>query len=167
MVTWGYLGGDAAHTRYSPADEVNARKTSKTSKKPGPGMAPASMQQSGRSTPSYINGNVIHSCWPTALCGRTRSRQWRAHLVVWRTGNTGRYEYSMRADYGKGVAYAEVDGREIIYISSPAFFLTALDAETGKPLEELGAVRLALDGFPETGVTDMLTDLTFGPALQP
>ena len=33
--------------------------------------------------------------------------------TIWsyREPNTGRYEYSMRKDYGKGVAYAEIDGR--------------------------------------------------------
>jgi hypothetical protein len=65
----------------------------------------------------------------------------------------------MRKDYGKGIAYAEIDGRGVIYISSPAFFLTALDAETGQPLENWGR-KVPLDGFPETGVVDMLTDLT-------
>ena len=53
--------------------------------------------------------------------------------LIWSYGEpaTPRYEYSMRADYGKGVAYAEIDGRGVVYISSPAFFLTALDAESG------------------------------------
>ena len=54
----------------------------------------------------------------------------------------------MRKDYGKGVAYAEIDGRGVVYITSPAFFLTALDADTGAPLEGFGkAVPIA--GVPE------------------
>jgi hypothetical protein len=36
------------------------------------------------------------------------------------------------------VAYAKVDGRGVIFISTPAFFLWALDAETGRPLENWG-----------------------------
>jgi len=64
----------------------------------------------------------------------------------------------MRKDYGKGVAYAEIDGRGVIYISSPAFFLTALDAKTGKPLENWGK-PVPIDGFPKSGVVDMLADL--------
>ena len=64
----------------------------------------------------------------------------------------------MRKDYGKGVAYAEIDGRDVIYIVSPAFFLTALDAETGYPLEGFGK-PVPIEGFPETGVVDMLADL--------
>jgi len=64
----------------------------------------------------------------------------------------------MRQDYGKGVAYAEVDGRGVIYIISPAFFLTALDAKTGQPLEGFGQ-PVPVDGFPQTGVVDLLADL--------
>ena len=41
----------------------------------------------------------------------------------------------MRADYGKGVGYASIDGQDIIYTISPGFFLTALDAETSQPLQ--------------------------------
>ena len=67
----------------------------------------------------------------------------------------------MRKDYGKGVAYAEIDGRGVIYISSPAFFLTALDAETGEPLENWGT-PVPIDGFPQSGVVDMLADLGRG-----
>ncbi len=64
----------------------------------------------------------------------------------------------MRADYGKGVAYAEVDGKGVVYISTPAFFLIALDAVTGAPLPGFGG-QVPVEGFPETGVVDMLADL--------
>ena len=41
---------------------------------------------------------------------------------------------------------------------TPGFFLTALDAETGAPLEGFGQ-PVPIDGFPETGVVDLLADL--------
>jgi len=72
----------------------------------------------------------------------------------WREPHTFRHEYSMRQDYGKGVAYAEVDGKGVIYIVSPAFFLTALDADTGAPLAGFGE-PVPLPGFPQTGVVDL------------
>jgi len=56
------------------------------------------------------------------------------------------------------VAYAEVDGKGVIYIASPGFFLTALDAKTGEPLKGFGK-PVPVEGFPETGVVDMLVDL--------
>ena len=52
----------------------------------------------------------------------------------------------MRNNYGKGVAYGEVDGRRVIFYTSPAFFLHALDAKTGEHLENWGT-RCRFAGF--------------------
>jgi quinoprotein glucose dehydrogenase len=153
---WHYLGGDSAHTRYSPADQINADNFDEL-EEAWIWDGASFNAQSGRSTPSYINGRLYTVAGP------------RRHVVAidpangetlwsWREPNTARWEYSMRQDYGKGVAYAEVDGRGVIYIISPAFFLTALDAETGRPLEAFGT-PVPIDGFPETGVVDLLADL--------
>jgi quinoprotein glucose dehydrogenase len=153
---WHYLGGDSAHTRYSPADQIDAENFEDLEEAwvwDGASFNAAS----GRSTPSYINGTLYTVAGP------------RRHVVaidpdsgetIWsyREPHTTRYEYSMRKDYGKGVGYAEIDGRDVIYIISPAFFLTALDAETGYPLEGFGK-PVPIDGFPETGVVDLLADL--------
>ena len=155
--SWGYLGGDAAHTRYSPADEITLENFEDLEE--AWVFDGASFNaQSGRSTPSYINGTLYTVAGPRRYVLALDPGNGE---LLWSYGEpkTPRYEYSMRADYGKGVAYAEVDGREIIYISSPAFFLTALDAKTGKPIENWGR-PVGIDGFPETGVVDMLTDLT-------
>ncbi|MBJ88740.1 MAG: hypothetical protein CMO98_02680 [Woeseia sp.] len=154
--TWGYLGGDAGHTRYSPADEITLENFEDIEEAwvwDGASFNAAS----GRSTPSYINGKLYTVAGPRRYVVALDPDDGQ---LIWSYGEpkTPRYEYSMRADYGKGVAYAEIDGRGVIYISSPAFFLTALDAETGQPLENWGR-PVAVDGFPETGVVDMLTDL--------
>ena len=155
---WEYLGGDAAHTRYSPADQITLENYEDVEEAwvwDGSSFG----AQSGRSTPSYINGRLYTVAGPrryvTALDPANGE-------LLWSYGEpkTGRYEYSMRKDYGKGVAYAEVDGREVIYISSPAFFLTALDAKTGRPLENWGE-PVPIDGFPDTGVVDMLKDFGY------
>ncbi|MBT8146895.1 MAG: PQQ-binding-like beta-propeller repeat protein, partial [Gammaproteobacteria bacterium] len=63
--------------------------------------------------------------------------------------------------YGKGVAYAEVDGRGVIYITTPGFFLWALDAKTGLPLEGWGA-DFPVGGYPQTGVIDLVPQLVDG-----
>ena len=41
---------------------------------------------------------------------------------------------------------------------SPGFFLHALDAKTGQPVEGFGE-QIPIEGFPETGSVDMLADL--------
>ncbi|HUD97620.1 MAG TPA: PQQ-binding-like beta-propeller repeat protein [Woeseiaceae bacterium] len=153
---WHYLGGDSAHTRYSPADQIDRGNFADLDEEwvwDG-----ASFQaQSGRSTPSYINGRLFTVAGPrrhvVAIDPASGETLWS-----YREPTTRRWEYSMRKDYGKGVGYASVDGRDVIYIISPAFFLTALDAETGAPLEGFGK-PVPIDGFPKTGVVDLLADL--------
>ena len=155
-VEWWTLGSDFAHTRFSPANQITADNFDELEvawEWDGASFG----AQSGRATPSYVDGKLVFVAGP------------RRHVVVadaqsgdticsYREPNTFRYEYSMRKDYGKGVALAEVDGKKVIYITSPAFFLTALDLETCSPLEGFGS-PVPVDGFPETGVVDLLADL--------
>ncbi|GAB1269125.1 glucose/quinate/shikimate family membrane-bound PQQ-dependent dehydrogenase [Aurantivibrio infirmus] len=155
-VEWTHLGGDADHARYSPADKITAENFSEI-ETAWVWDGASFNARSGRSTPSYIDGMLY------TVAGERR------HVVaidpasgetVWsyREPTTQRYKYSMRKDYGKGVAYGKVNGRGVIYIISPGFFLTALDAKTGAPLENFGE-PVPIDGFPKTGVIDLLKDL--------
>jgi glucose dehydrogenase len=153
---WHYIGGDSEHTRYSPADQINAENFEDLEEAwvwDGASFNAAS----GRSTPTYIDGILYTVAGPrrhvVALDPSNGELLWS-----YREPNTYRYEYSMRKDYGKGIAYGEVDGRGVIYIISPGFFLTALDAKTGQPLEGFGK-KVPVEGFPDTGVVDLLADL--------
>ncbi len=155
-VEWFTLGNDFAQTRYSESTQITADNFDQLEVAwvwDGASMGAVS----GRATPSYIDGKLF------TLAG------YRRHIVAidpasgetlwsYRLPNTRRWEYSMRADYGKGIAYDEVDGRGVIYVATPGFFLVALDAETGAPLPGFGG-QVPVDGFPETGVVDMLADL--------
>ena len=153
---WHYLGGDAAHTRYSPVQQITPENLGELEEAwiwDGASFD----ARSGRSTPSYVDG-VLYTVagerrWVVAIDPANGETLW-----AYREPHTGRHEYSMRKDYGKGVAYAEVDGRGVIYMVSPGFFLTALDASTGRPLEGFGK-PVPVDGFPQTGVVDLLADL--------
>jgi len=155
-VEWRHLGGNADHTRYSPATNITAENFGEL-KEAWVWDGASFDASSGRATPSYINGKLYTVAGPrrhvVAIDPETGETIWS-----YREPNTFRYEYSMRADYGKGVAYAEVDGKGVIYISTPAFFLVALDAETGAPLEGFGE-QVPVEGFPEHGIVDMLADL--------
>ena len=155
-VEWTHLGGSAAHTRYTPATNITPDNFSELKEAwvwDGASFAAAS----GRSTPSYVDGKLFTVAGPRrhviAMDPETGETLWS-----YREPNTFRWEYSMRADYGKGVAYAEVDGTGVVYIISPAFFLTALDADTGAPLEGFGA-PVPIEGFAQTGVVDLLAHL--------
>ncbi len=155
-VEWRYLGGDSEHTRYSPAANLTASNFEDL-EEAWVWDGASFNAQSGRSTPSYINGVLYTVAGPRrhviAMDPSTGETLWS-----YREPHTARYQYSMRKDYGKGVTYAEVDGKGVVYITSPGFFLTALDAVTGLPLEGFGE-PVNIKGFPKTGVVDLLKDL--------
>ena len=155
-VEWTTLGNDFAHTRFSPSEEITAENFSQL-EVAWQWDGSSFQAQSGRSTPSYINGRMYTVAGArrhvVAIDPKTGETIWS-----YREPDTERYQYSMRADYGKGVGFGQVDGKDIIYIISPGFFLTALDAETGAPLDGFGS-PVPIDGFPDTGVVDLLADL--------
>jgi quinoprotein glucose dehydrogenase len=150
---WMSIGGDTGHTRYTSAAEITEANFEDlevvwqwNASSFGPSTA--------RATPIYVDGKLI------TVTGNRR------HVVALDPGTgellwsysepkTRRYEYSMRQGYGKGISYGEIDGRGAVFITTPAFFLHALDAETGRPLENWGDPVL-LEGFPSTGVVDLL-----------
>ncbi len=153
---WTYLGGDAWHTRYTPADQIDASNFEDL-EVAWRWNASSFGSSTPRATATYVDGKLI------TVTG------YRRHVVALNAGtgellwtftepNTHRWEYSMRAGYGKGIAYAEIDGRGVVFISTPGFFLHALDAETGEPLENWGR-PVPIDGFGQTGTVDLLEDL--------
>ena len=153
---WFTLGGDYAHTRYTPADEITADNFDEL-EVAWEWDGSSFNGYSGRSTPTYVDGKLFTVSGPrrnvVAIDPKTGETLW-----AYRLPNTPRWEYSMRASYGKGIAYSRIDGKGVIYISTPGFFLVALDAQTGRPLEGFGG-QVSIPDFPETGVVDMLADL--------
>ena len=156
---WRYIGGDAAHTRYSALDQINADNFEDLEVAwiwRGDNYGPNPLAVS-RSTPLYVDGMLYTVAGErrtvVALDPATGETLW-----TFREPHTTRFDRGMRNGYGKGVAFGEVDGRGVIYITSPAFFLYALDAKTGLPLEDWGT-PVPLPDFPQTGVVDLLPDL--------
>ena len=163
---WRYLGGDMGNTRYSPLDQVNASNFSDLeqawvwrSDNFGPNL-----DYFSRSTPVYVDDMLYTVATPRrqviAMDPATGENVW-----TFREPETIRHQRSPRQAYGKGVAYAEVDGRGVVYITTPGFFLWALDAKTGRPLENWGGPQVQLDGFEDTGVIDLIPKLVedWGP----
>ncbi|MDA1369900.1 MAG: PQQ-binding-like beta-propeller repeat protein [Proteobacteria bacterium] len=155
-IEWTTLGGDYAHTRYTPAAEITADNFNDL--EVAWEWDGATFQgYSGRSTPSYIDGKLFTVSGArrhvVAIDPKTGETIWSFRLPT-----TGRWEYSMRASYGKGVTYSEIDGKGVVFVSTPGFFLVALDADTGTPIENWGT-PVPIKGFPQTGVVDMLANL--------
>ena len=155
-IEWFTLGNDYAHTRYTPANELtpgNFGDLEVAWEWDGASFGAVS----GRSTPSYIDGLLYtvagYNRHVVAVDPKTGETVWS-----YREPKTPRADYSMRADYGKGVAFGYIDGRGVVLIVSPGFFLTALDAKTGIPLDDWGT-PVPVEGFPESGVVDLLADL--------
>jgi glucose dehydrogenase len=156
---WRYIWGDMSGTRYSPLDQINAAnfETLETAWVWRGDNYGANVDGVMRSTPIYADGMVYTVAGTrrqvVAIDPATGETIW-----TFREPNTVRWERSPRQNYGRGVAYAEVDGRGVIYVVTPGFFLHALDAKTGEPLEGFGG-RIPIEGFPSTGSVDMLATL--------
>ena len=156
---WRYQSADAWGTRYSPANQVNATNFANLEVAwifRGDNFGPA-LEDQMKATPQYIDGVLYtvqgHRRTVVAMDPENGETLW-----TYREPTTTRWERSMRQNYGKGVAYGEIDGRGVIFYTSPAFFLHALDAKTGKHVDNFGG-QVPLPGFPETGVVDLIPDL--------
>ena len=158
---WWYQSGDSWGTRYSTANLINSSNFDDLQTAwvwRADNFGPEEELQF-KATPQYIDGTLYtvagHRRTVVAIDPATGETLW-----TFREPNTERFERSMRQNYGKGVAYAEVNGRGVIYYISPAFFLHALDAETGVPVDGFGD-PVAIEGFDE-GVVDLLPPLLDG-----
>ncbi len=147
---WRYWGADAQSTRYAPHDQIDRSNFDSLEVAwiwRGDNFSPEANPML-RATPIYVDG-VLYSVAGTRRTAVAIDPATGETLWTFREPSTKRWEDSMRKDYGKGVAYADPGGRPTIYLVTPAFFLHALDARTGHPVE----------GFGEGGVVDLLNDL--------
>ena len=165
---WRYQSADAWGTRYSPVNQIDASnfedlEVAWTFQSDNYGPA---QDYQFKSTPTYVDG-VLYTVAGTRRTVVAMDPGTGEILWTYREPHTTRWDRSMRQNYGKGVAYDEIDGRGVIYYTSPAFFLHALDAKTGRHLENFGS-PVPLPGFPESGVVDLLPDLIadWGPWLE-
>ena len=142
---WRYLGGDAGHTRSSPINQINASNFANLKvawifrgDNFGPGV-----EYTARSTPVFVDGLLYTVIGQrrqvVAIDAATGETRW-----TFREPDTTRYLSSPRTDFGKGLAYSKIDGRGVIFISTPPLFLWALDAKTGRPLENWGTTSVPL-----------------------
>ena len=154
-------GGDSA-TRYSALDQINAANFNnlKIAWEWNGSDVPSGMELgeiNARGLPIYVDGMLF------TVSGSRRtvlSLDPATGKTIWAFQEplTPRHEYSMRSNHGKGVVYTKINGKGVVIVVTPAFFLHVLDAKTGKPLEGWGqAVPVA--GFPKSGSIDLLKDV--------
>ncbi|HIF08288.1 MAG TPA: hypothetical protein EYQ64_15530, partial [Gemmatimonadetes bacterium] len=100
---WTFLGGDAGHTRYTPATEINADNFGDLEVL-WQWQAESFGSSTPRATPTMVDGKLItvtgYRRHVVALDPATGELLWS-----FTEPNTARYEYSMRAGYGEGIAY--------------------------------------------------------------
>ena len=158
---WPSITGGDTGTRYSALDQINASNFNtlkvawEWNGEAPPGVTIGDIN--ARSLPIYVDGMLLTTAGERrtviSLDPATGKTLWTFQEPL-----TPRHEYSMRSNHGKGVTYMRVNGRGIVLVTTPGFFLHALDAKTGRPIEGWGgAVPVA--GFPKTGSVDLLKDL--------
>jgi len=160
---WHYWGGDEASTRYSPLaqiDRSNFKDLEIAWRWKGDNFGPE-VDYILRATPLYVKGRLYSVAGQrrtvVAIDPKTGETLW-----MWRMKDNPRWQKSTRKNYGKGVAYANVNGRDVIYVITPGYYLAALDADTGQPIPNFGIngivdLHLGLGDYPihpDTGIGD-------------
>jgi quinoprotein glucose dehydrogenase len=161
---WRHINGNDSSTRYAPLDQINASNFGQLRTAWEWTGADSPVDLGGvtlpRNLPIYARGKLITTAGPkrtvVAMDPATGKTLW-----TFQEPETFRRTYSPRYNHGKGVAYAEIDGRGVVYVITAAFFLHALDVETGKPLQGFGG-GIPLKGFPSEGSVDLVKDLIKG-----
>jgi quinoprotein glucose dehydrogenase len=158
---WPAITGGYNSTRYATFDQINASNFNNLKVAwEWRGEVPPGVELgdiNARGLPIYVDNLLYTTSGPrrtvVAMDPVTGKTIW-----TFQEPETPRHAYSMRSNHGKGVTYTRINGRGVILMVSPGFFLHALDAKTGQPLEKWGSAVPAR-GFPKTGSVDLLKDL--------
>ena len=158
---WRYWGGDERSSRYSPLDLIDRSNFGDLEiawrwKSDNFGPSPDYIY---RATPLYIKGRLY------TVAGQRRTvvaiePETGETLWMWRMPENPRWQASTRKNYGKGLAYARVDDKDVLYLITPGYYMVALDPDTGTPISSFGIngvvdLHLGLGDYPveaDTGV---------------
>jgi quinoprotein glucose dehydrogenase len=160
---WRYWGADEGSTRYAPLDQINPSNVGQleimwrwSARNYGP-----EPDHIFRATPLYVRGKLytVAGQRRAVVCIEPTTGE---TLWMWREKDNPRWAASTRKNYGKSVAYAEVDGRGVIYVVTPGYYLHALDPDTGHPISSFGMngtvdLHVGLGDYPvdpERGILD-------------
>ena len=139
-VEWITMNGAIDATRYSPLDQINAGNAA--SLKPAwqldlGNFGPATEGQNV-TTPLMAGGRMFATVGVTrdiiALDPASGQMLW-----LWRAQEGERFDKAPRKGSGKGLAYWRNGGDERVLTVTPGYYLVALNARTGLPVEDFGA----------------------------
>lgn len=149
---WVHMNGGLNATRYSPLEQINADNVSDleiawTWQAANFGPRPEGLSVT---SPIMVNGVLYATAGTTrnvvAIDAGTGQTLW-----MWRPQEGQRFEDSPRKNSGKGVAYWSDGDQEVIFVVTPGYYLVALDAKNGMPLES----------FSDGGVLDLMEGMRF------
>jgi quinoprotein glucose dehydrogenase len=146
---WRHFGGDLAHTRYAPLDQINAQNFGnlEVAWRTGTSKFGEWVETRLESTPLLIKGRLFAT-------GGTRrnvismNAETGEILWVYRLDEGERAMRGARQKSGRGVAYWTDGKEERIYFVTMGYRLVALDANTGQPVQ----------GFGDKGIIDLKLD---------
>lgn len=143
---WTHFNGNAAATRYSPLEQINAdnvRELEVAWQWSAANFGP-SPETTYVTEPLMVDGTLYATAGATrnvvAIDPETGQTQW-----MYRPQEGDRFDASPRKNSGKGLSYWTDGEREVIYYVTPGYKLVALDANTGDPVES----------FADNGVRDL------------
>jgi len=139
-VAWAGFNGDLDSKRYSPLDQINAENFADLeiawqfdTSNIGPFTEGTSV-----TSPLMVNGVLYATAGVTrnvvALDPTTGQLLW-----MWRPQEGERFNLAPRKGSGKSLSYWTDGIREIIFTVTPGYYLVALNARTGLPVEDFGA----------------------------
>ena len=142
---WRYYGGDAAGTKYSPLDQIDASNVSKLhiAWSWGAKNFGSSAEFNWEVTPLMVGGRLFVTAGTrrdaVALDAATGETLWMYRLDEGPRGET------VARRNNRGLAYWSDGSEERILLISPGYQLIALDARTGRPIP----------GFGKDGIVDL------------
>lgn len=153
-VPWQDYNGDVQATRYASLDQVNPDNVAELAIAWRFNMANfgPSPEVLSLTSPLVANGRMFVTVGVhrdiVALDPATGQQLW-----LWRPQEGERFDNAPRKGSGKGLAYWSDGVQEIIFTVTPGYFLVALNARTGLPVQQFGA----------GGWVDLQQDLRLGP----
>jgi glucose dehydrogenase len=137
---WAHFNGNSGSTRYSSLEQINAENFADleiswrwNTTNIGPSPEGVSV-----TSPLMVNGVLYATAGTTrnvaALDAETGQLLW-----LWRPQEGERFDAAPRKGSGKSLSYWSDGVREAIFTVTPGYYLVALNAHTGLPVEDFGA----------------------------